>query len=438
MKNVYIQKDKPYLDMIDVHPGDLVAIKPNLVKQYNGADHKEWASVITSEFLIRSVCEYVCKKLGNQGGVVICDAPQTDSSFKEIANLLHLYQIADDCHEKYGTRVEVVDMRNQEWVNEKEIIVKRYKLDGDPRGAVRFNLGKDSFFYGYKGEGHYYGADYDYKELNSHHKGELQEYLISGTPVHADVFISLPKYKTHKKTGVTLSLKNLVGINADKNWLPHHTFGSPKRGGDEYPETTLKRDIETWCGKVMKTVALKIPYLGTRLAKVARAQGKKVFGDLNTTIRSGNWYGNDTTWRMVLDLNRCLLYGNTDGTLRDSCPKRYYSIIDGMVAMEGMGPMDGNPKNCGIFISGDDPATVDLVGATMMGFDWEKIPVIRECFNQIRKPITTVRPSDINVVSDVEEWNGDIKHLQQVSHFDFEPHFGWKGHIELDNYDKKE
>ena len=70
------------------------------------------------------------------------------------------------------------------------------------------NLGKDSLFYGYKGEGKYYGADYDFKEVNSHHIKDRQEYLICGTPICADVFISLPKLKTHKKTGVTLSIKN--------------------------------------------------------------------------------------------------------------------------------------------------------------------------------------------------------------------------------------
>ena len=436
MRNVYIQKDHPYLDMIQIHQGDVVVLKPNLVKQYKETDHNEWKCVITSAQLIREVCEFVCDKLRSTGKVFICDAPQTDSSFKEIATLLGLYDIAEDCRKKYGTDVVVVDLRNEEWVNKDGVIVERKKLQGDPNGEVMINLSKTSYFYGHKGEGNYYGADYDYKSLNSHHKGDLHEYLICATPIIADVIISLPKLKTHKKTGVTLSLKNLVGINADKNYLPHHTFGSPKRGGDEYPDSSLKRDIETWGAKLVKKIALRVPYFGTRIAKTARNRGQKIFGSGDTTIRSGNWYGNDTTWRMVLDLNRCLLYGNPDGTLRKDHPKRYYSIIDGMIGMEGMGPMQGDPKECGVYISGDDPALTDVVGATLMGFDWKKIPVIRECFNQKEMPITTLKPSDINVISDIPEWNGDINHLQQAKHFDFIPHFGWKGHIELDNHEK--
>ena len=31
----------------------------------------------------------------------------------------------------------------------------------DPRGYVRLDLGRDSLFYGFAGEGRYYGADYD-------------------------------------------------------------------------------------------------------------------------------------------------------------------------------------------------------------------------------------------------------------------------------------
>lgn len=55
----------------------------------------------------------------------------------------------------------------------------------------------------------------------------------------ADVFINLPKMKVHKKTGVTLSLKNLVGINADKNWLPHYSGGSPRNGGDQFSNINI-------------------------------------------------------------------------------------------------------------------------------------------------------------------------------------------------------
>lgn len=181
-------------------------------------------------------------------------------------------------------------------------------------------------------------------------------------------------------------------------------------------------------------MAIWYPALGTKLVHVARKEGARVFGSGKDTIRSGNWYGNDTTWRMTLDLNRCLLYGNPDGSLRISGRKRYYSIIDGEIGMEGAGPMQGDPKTCGVYISGEDPASVDAVAATLMGFDWKRLPVIREAFREITMPISEVDPLSIQIVSDIEEWNGSLNNLRNQEHFDFIPHFGWKGHIELPNH----
>jgi uncharacterized protein (DUF362 family) len=75
-----------------------------------------------------------------------------------------------------------------------------------------------------------YGAEYETSELRSHHHDDIHEYLISRTVIEADCVINLPKLKTHKKTGITVSMKNLVGINGNKNWLPHHREGTPAQG----------------------------------------------------------------------------------------------------------------------------------------------------------------------------------------------------------------
>jgi uncharacterized protein (DUF362 family) len=432
---VFLSRNLPYLKFITIYQNQWVIIKPNLVKESKETDLTEWVSVITSARLIQDVAEYVCQQLKATGKITICDAPQTDSCFEKIAEKLGLYELAKELTGKYGTPVEIVDLRNEEWTNEGGVITKRKKLSGDPNGAIAFNIGKKSLFYNHPGEGRYYGADYDYKTHNKHHQGDLHEYLICASPILSDVFINLPKLKTHKKTGATISLKNLVGINADKNWLPHHTFSSPNQKGDEYPDISLKRKIETFGSKTVKKLAHTIPVLGPKFARFLRNMGAEVFGSGSETIRSGNWYGNDTTWRMTLDLNRCLLYGNPDGTLRNDTPKRYYTIVDGDIGMEGAGPIQGSPKKCGIYVGGSDPVAVDAVAATMMGFDWEKVPVIREAFYLQELPITKCKPEEIIIESNVPEWNGTIENLQKQKHFDFEPHFGWKNHIELPNYE---
>ena len=442
---------KPSLDSI-VKPGDTVVLKPNLVKESKDnplppvaevaillgkgeeGDDSEWESVITHGSIIRAICDYVCLALHGKGRVVICDGPQTDSSFTKISERAGLNEIAYECERWSGVDVQVVDLRNEEWINEEGIIVSRKKLKGDPGGTVAFNLGKDSFFYGYKGEGRYYGADYDMGATNEHHKGEIQEYLLCHTPIKADVFINIPKLKTHKKAGVTLNLKNLVGINADKNWLPHHTEGCPKNGGDQFPELTIKQITENKCVHLARKIALKLPLAGPTLTKKLRKMGKKAFGDGDTIIRSGNWYGNDTTWRMALDLNKCLFYGGPTGKLSPALKnrKRFFSVIDGIIGMEGNGPMHGDAVQCGVLIGGVDAVVVDAVAATVMGFDWRKLKIIKEAFEMESFRLSDYNSGDvIQIVSNVEEWNATIKTLQLNPPFRFKPHFGWHGAIEL-------
>jgi uncharacterized protein (DUF362 family) len=55
-----------------------------------------------------------------------------------------------------------------------------------------------------------------------------------------------------------------------------------------------------------------------------------------------------------------------------------YAIVDGIMAMEGNGPIDGTPKHLGLVIVGDDPVATDATTATLMGFDPLRIPYIAE------------------------------------------------------------
>jgi len=119
---------EPDFSVFDIQEGDWVVIKPNLVKQSKENDPNEWRSVVTDAGLIRKVCNHVCSELAGSGRVTICDAPQTDSSFERIAELLGLQHIAKECSKKYRVPVEVVDLRNEEWVSVDGIVSDRYKL----------------------------------------------------------------------------------------------------------------------------------------------------------------------------------------------------------------------------------------------------------------------------------------------------------------------
>lgn len=415
-----------------INPGEVVLLKPNLIKESHPRDPAGWRYVMTHGSVIRAVADYVFKAVGPQGKVIIADAPQADSSFATIVRVLGLEAIRN-FYRSRGFNVELLDLRKAEWQTRVGVIVARRPLPADPRGAVAFNLGPHSSFKGHRGEGRYYGADYDESEVNTHHSGGRHEYLLSGSAINADVVFNLPKLKTHKKAGITVALKNLVGITADKNWLPHHTEGTPEDSGDEHPRPDLKHHSERFLAKLFRRLSITAPFIGTRLLQIARRMGRVVYGDTEEVIRSGNWWGNDTVWRMCLDLNLALLYGNSDGTLRPpqtESRKRHYVLVDGILAGEGRGPMNPDPVEAGLIIFGASAASVDATCAYLMGFDPERIPIVREAFR--REPYTLADGDwrNIMVSSNYAEWNGYLPEIPDESTFRFAPHFGWVGHIE--------
>jgi uncharacterized protein (DUF362 family) len=371
--------------------------------------------------------------LAGRGRVVVADAPQTDTSFAEVRRIVGLDSIAR-FYSAQGLDFEIIDLRAEEWTNRDEIISDRRRLTGDPRGYCRFDLAGASEFASHSGAGRYYGADYDDREVNRHHTGGRHEYLVSRSAVEADVMFSLPKLKTHKKVGITVSLKNLVGINGDKNWLPHHTESGFRRRGDERPYTGLKSRIERAATRQLRHLSLALPSVGVEIHRRARRVGKSVFGDTEEVVRSGNWWGNDTAWRMCLDLNKILAYGNADGTLRPadaSNRKRHFALVDGIIAGQGRGPSNPDPLQAGVVVFGTSPASVDAACAMLMGFDPDRIPLVRQAFRCERYPIADCCWPEVKLLSNRVEWHGlRLIDLPPEATFHFEPHFGWAGHIE--------
>jgi uncharacterized protein (DUF362 family) len=50
-----------------------------------------------------------------------------------------------------------------------------------------------------------------------------------------------------------------------------------------------------------------------------------------------------------------------------------FAIIDGIVGMEGNGPIQGTPKSAGVLIFGDDPVAVDCTACRVMGLKPERV-----------------------------------------------------------------
>lgn len=421
-----------------IRRGDVVVLKPNWLAASHKYDPDEWECVITHPAVITAALERVLDALDGAGRVVIADGPQTDSSWSGIMARM-TPDVWRAMGEASGVRVEVMDLREHEWTARDGVVVDRRPLPGDPRGSTCCDLGAHSAFSDHRASGlGYYGADYDKAETNLAHSGGRHRYRVSRTIIEADVFVNLPKMKTHKKAGITCSLKNLVGINTYKNWLPHHNEGTPAQGGDQFPDASPKRRTEAALLGRIKSVVAARPRLG-RVFVPLRAVGKRVFGDTRQVVRSGNWHGNDTLWRMVLDLNRVLLYAQPDGALRADEPaqrKRYLTLVDGVIAGEGDGPEAPSRRLAGVLIAGCDAVAVDAACAKVMGLDWRRIPCLHRAFELPTYRVCGGGYADIEVVD-----YGDDPHALPAIHpladdaldlgMRFRPHFGWIGAVEL-------
>ena len=361
-----------------VHPGDRVLLKPNFIRESHADRSDEWEQIITHGAVIAAVAREVAAAMDGRGTLTIADAPQTDSDFDAIGERAELPRLRELLRREFpALRFEVLDLRREAWRTKRGVIVERHKLPEDPRGYTLVNLGEDSCFH--NKQGRFYGADYDTAFTAQHHSHGKHEYLIARSVMDADVFINLPKLKTHKKVGVTLSLKNLVGINGDKNYLPHFCIGTPDEGGDEFPDSKAATKFQSRAIAAFKTAAKRGGAATKLWAPLAKRVGSRVFGDTTKVVRSGNWWGNDTTWRMTLDLNKVLWHFNGAGKRRTK-PLRYLTIIDGIIAGEGNGPMEADAKPCGVLIAGTNPVAADFVATRLMGFNWQKVPTIREAF----------------------------------------------------------
>jgi uncharacterized protein (DUF362 family) len=61
----------------------------------------------------------------------------------------------------------------------------------------------------------------------------------------------------------------------------------------------------------------------------------------------------------------------------NSTVRPHFVIVDGIVGMEGNGPIQGTPKACGLLIFGDDPVAVDASCARVAGLKPERIKYLQ-------------------------------------------------------------
>lgn len=414
-----------------IKSGDSVVIKPNWVMEAHKNRPNDWEYVITHPTVISAVLEHVLQKLQGSGRITILDGPMTEASFLKI---MEHYPVTEWKNRagSLGINLEVIDLRDHEWRTQNGVTVERIPLSGDPRGKVLVDLlGETSEFNGHaKSKRGYYGADYDIAETNRAHDGYHNLYSVSKTVIESDVFINIPKLKTHRKAGITACLKNLVGINTYKNYLPHHSEGGPSEGGDQFQKENINAKLEGPLISFLKQHVINNPFAAGLLSPL-NPVAKFIFGDSSKVVRNGSWFGNDTVWRMILDLNKILLYAQSDGEMRSESPvnaKRYIGIVDAIQAGEGEGPLSPDPKALGCLVCGTNPVAIDVVCATLMGFDPLQIPTLSNAFTIKSFQLCDFVFQDVSTIIDGDNYK--IGNMPSEIIRPFIPQFGWKGHVE--------
>jgi uncharacterized protein (DUF362 family) len=405
-----------------IKPGDMVALKPNLVQ--DRAHDNGLQAMVTHASVIRAVLDYVVLALKGSGRIVIGDSPLQTADFDAIIRGTHLDRVVEFSRTESGLEIELCDFRRERSRKDQQgVIEMREPVAGTHGHAVVRLDGYSHFSEVGQRIKRFRVTNYVPELMTLHHNEAVHEYLIAKPVLQANCVINLPKLKTHRKAGITAALKNMVGINGSKDWLPHHTNGSAKEGGDQYPAPSLRKRIMT----IMLDRKEASPHYAVRksyalmLHLLCSSRRIRPFPD---PYYEGNWYGNDTLWRTILDLNRILFYATSKGELRCNTRQRhYFALVDAVVAGEGEGPLEATPRACGALVAGDNPVSLDVVCAYLMGFDPFLIPTIRNGMQD------NWLEYDREFMMRSNYWP-ELKTLAKTG-FRFVPSKGWEGHIEL-------
>jgi uncharacterized protein (DUF362 family) len=406
-----------------IPPGSKIVIKPNWVAHQNqsgaGLD-----CLLTHSSIIGAAAKYA--SITKPKHLLIGDAPIQGCDFARLRTLAGIDELADRLRQ-FGLQFSIADFRRTILSGS---ALGRERTEGarDLEHFVLFDLEHDSLLESLSADANKFRVTmYNPDLLRRTHSPGRHQYLVAREVMEADAVINLPKLKTHRKACVTGALKNLIGINGNKEYLPHHRKGGSGSGGDCYAgQSTWK-----WTAENLLDVANRRPPGATQaafawMAGVEQRIAAKLGADENL---EGAWYGNDTIWRTCLDLQRILRYGRLDGSLAATPQRTVISIADAIIGGEGEGPLANTPIPSGFVTGALNTAAAEWIHARLMGFDPNKIPLIREAFGTFRYPLTDFSPDSVRLRTAEME-----KSAQDVLPFDgraFRPARGWRGHCEL-------
>jgi uncharacterized protein (DUF362 family) len=415
-----------------IRPGMTVFIKPNTVR-HRHPDGKDILAVINHASVLRPILDYAVNALEGKGRIIIGDSQIIFGRFEEAYAAAQIDTLLEWYRGQTTVPIECFDLRlvrgTRSWMYGRW---GRKKVEQDPRGYRFVDLGRLSAFEGVDPKRLRIAVS-SYRNMRKHHSGGRHQYLFPQSVLDSDVIISIPKLKTHRRTAVTLAVKNFMGIPAWKDSLPHFTTGSPSEGGDQYIHPSLRKRIGTVLHDGIQTVPFVPVKFLLATAKWLLWNSRRVV-PFKDNVSEAMWPGNDTLWRTLLDLNRGVIYADREGRIQEKPQRAFFAILDGVIGGEKNGPINVDPVPAGVLMAGSNPVAIDIAAATLMGYDVAKIPMIARVLPSSGPPATLEPVLYRGGVDDVQvAVAGETLSLAEFGsryNLRFEPHPSWKGAVE--------
>ena len=370
--------------------GDSVFVLCNFVYHRKSREHlSDFQAKCVHGSVLRAVIDYVLIAVGPKGNVSFGNAPVQACNWErvlaetEAQAVLRFY-----ARERVNVRAE--DLRMVVASHSGLGRVLTCDVMADERLAATIDLGDESLLAHLpapSSEHHvrFRVSDYDPRSTEAYHQEGAHRYVVNKAVLNSDAVVSLSKLKTHNKVGITCGLKGFVGSVAHKGCLAHHRFGPPSRGGDEYSDSlSMLLPVSRFYDWVLKQDSSR---KGIGGIQIVDRSVKRILRQMGLDM-AGSWSGNDTAWRMALDIARILTYSDPSGNIEDERQRRHLSFIDGIVAGEGEGPLAPSAAQAGALVFSEDVASGDRVAARLMGFDPDAFPIIREALSPCTCPIS--------------------------------------------------
>jgi len=118
-----------------------------------------------------------------------------------------------------------------------------------------------------------------------------------------------------------------------------------------------------------------VPKLVAEADYVVNLPKLKTCAGMTVTLSLKNSFG------LIADRNKPSMHKSLDKILLEvnRSIRQHLILVDGIVGMEGNGPLLGEPVEMGVLIAGTRPASVDAVCSRVMGFDPSQISHINVC-----------------------------------------------------------